>query len=116
MGNIGKIVKELREEAGITPTELHKRSGLSLAYISKLEDEQYQEMALKLKTAKSLATGLGLSLRHFFERTGFLGGDESQPSFNLLKTALRGEGGLSERQADDVMRYVEFIKNPPRNS
>ncbi len=114
MKNIAKVIRQLREEAGISPTELHKRSGLSLAYISKLEDGQYDELALRLKTAKSLALGLGLSLRHFFECIGFIDSDESRPSLYLLKTALRSDGRLSEQQADDVLRYVEFIKNPPR--
>ncbi|MFH1286787.1 MAG: helix-turn-helix transcriptional regulator [Candidatus Magasanikbacteria bacterium] len=116
MSNIAKIVRQLREEAGLTPTDLHKRSGLSLAYISKLEDGQYDELALRLKTAKSLATGLGLTLRHFFERIGVIDGDINSPSLYLLKTALRSEGGLSERQADDVLKYVDFIKNTPRDS
>lgn len=116
MSNIAKIVRQLREEAGLTPTDLHKSSGLSLAYISKLEDGQYDELALRLKTARSLANGLGLTLRNFFERIGIIDGKENSPSLYLLKTALRSDGGLSEQQAKDVLRYVEFIKNPPRDS
>lgn len=116
MTKIAKVVRELREEAGLSPTDLHKRSGLSLAYISKLEDGQYDELALRLKTAKALSTGLGLTLRHFFERIGFMEEDQKRPSLYLLKTALRSEGGLSERQADDVLKYVDFIKNTPRDS
>ncbi len=116
MSKIAKIVRELREEAGLSPTDLHKKSGLSLAYISKLEDGQYDELALRLKTAKALSTGLGLTLRHFFERIGLMEGEQQRPSLYLLKTALRSEGGLSEQQAAEVLKYVDFIKNSPRNS
>ncbi|MBT4153374.1 MAG: helix-turn-helix transcriptional regulator [Candidatus Magasanikbacteria bacterium] len=116
MSKIAKIIKQLREEAGLSATDLHRRSGLSLAYISKLEDGQYDELALRLKTAKSLSTGLGLTLRHFFERIGVIEGNDNSPSLYLLKTALRSDGGLSVEQADNVLKYVDFIKSAPRDS
>jgi transcriptional regulator with XRE-family HTH domain len=115
MSNIAKNVRQLRLEAELTLTELHKRSGLSLAYISKLEDGQYDKLAIRLKTAKSLAEGLGITLSYFFERIGFIQNDDNSPSLSLLKSALRINGELSDKQADNVMNYVEFIKNSSRD-
>jgi transcriptional regulator with XRE-family HTH domain len=116
MSNIGKKIREMRDEAGLSATELHRSSGLSLAYISRLEDGAYDDLALKLKTAKALANGLGITLRSFFERIGLLDGEQNRPSVHLLKAALRSEGGLSREQADNVLKYVEFIKDSSRNS
>lgn len=118
MRTLAAIIQELREEADLSLSELHRRSGLSLAYISKLESGQYDKLALKLKTAKALATGLGISLRQFFERIGVMEGAHQKqlPSTYLLKTALRSKGGLSNKQAEDVLKYVDFIKNSRRDS
>lgn len=105
--DIAKSMRKLREEAGLTATQLSNRSGLSLAYISKLEGGEYK--SLSLASCKALAEGLGFALRDFLEKVGFLDNKSDSPSFQLLTHALRKSGYTTE-QADTVVKYAEFIK------
>lgn len=93
--------------SGLTATQLAERSGLSLAYISKLEGGEFK--SLSLTSCKALAEGLGLALRDFLEGVGFLDNNPESPSFQLLTNALRKSGYTTE-QAATVVKYAEFIK------
>lgn len=106
MENIARIVKELREMAGLSPTELASKSGLSPAYISKLESGEYK--SISLKTSKSLAEGLSLTLRDFLTALGMLE-DKERPSLHMINHALRSNGYDSE-QVTQIIKYAEFIK------
>lgn len=105
--DIAKRMKTLRENAGLTATQLAERSSLSLAYISKLEGGEYK--SLSLTSCKSLADGLGLALRDFLESVGFLDNTPDSPSYKLLTHALRKSGYTTEQTAT-VVKYAEFIK------
>ncbi|HRH33312.1 MAG TPA: helix-turn-helix domain-containing protein [bacterium] len=110
MASIPEKIKELREEAGMTLTQLAERSGLSLAYISKLESGGYQD--LSLTSSKSLSKGLGLTLKDFLQRMGFLDNNRERPSLKLLAEALRSNG-YSNELAEKVISYARFIKEHP---
>lgn len=105
--DIAKRMRKLREDAGLTATQLAERSSLSLAYISKLEGGEYK--SLSLTSCRSLAEGLGLALRDFLESIGFLDNNPDRPSFNLLTHALR-KSGYSAKETATVVKYAEFIK------
>jgi len=107
MLNLGKTIKKLREKAGLTPSEFARRSGFSLAYISKLESEKYK--SLPLDTSKSLAEGLDMTLGDFLSELGYLE-NVNRPSLQLVRSALRGNG-YSPKQVDEIMDYAEYIKN-----
>ncbi len=109
MSDIAQKIKKLREEAGLTLTELARQAELSLAYISKLENGEYQD--LSLTSSKSLAKGLGLSLKSFLDRMGFLDNNHERPSLQLLAQALR-TNGYSNKQAEAVIEYARYIKKP----
>ncbi|MFH1175710.1 MAG: helix-turn-helix domain-containing protein [bacterium] len=107
MINIADKIRELREQAGLSPKELADRSELSPAYISKLENGEYK--SLSLTTSKQLADGLSLSLRGFLEEIDFLTSNQNRPSFKLVSQALR-KIGYTEKQAREVENYAKYIK------
>lgn len=106
MKNLKQEVKKLREEAGLSPTELSERSELSLGFIIKLEGGEYN--SLKLSTCKALANGLGLTLRDFLDKIGFLDEKKEEPDFKqVIRNALR-TNGYNIKQANDILNYAEF--------
>ena len=108
MKNLSQTIKKLRETAGLSATELANRSGLSLAFISKLEGGEYN--ALSLKSCKNLADGLGLTLKDFLESTGYLEERSKTPTFELISKALRSDG-YTDNQALEIVRYAKFLKS-----
>ncbi len=58
--NIGLKIKQHREEAGYSQTELAALSGLSLSYIYKLETAHYTSPSLM--TIKAIAMALNLPI------------------------------------------------------
>jgi repressor LexA len=61
---IGDRLKRLRLEAGLSQRELAKRSGMDREYICQIEANKTK--TITLKTAESLASGLGISACMFF--------------------------------------------------
>lgn len=106
-------MKNLRVKAGLSPAKLAERSELSSAYISKLESGHYK--TITLATSRALAVGLGLTLKDFLEKIGFL---ENQDKYNplnqnsanqLIASALRGNG-FTEQQAREIVEYAKYVK------
>lgn len=104
MKNISKIIKKLREDAELNSKELAEKSGLSPAYISKLEADVYD--TISLKTSRQLSEGLGLTLKAFLERLGLINNGEKQ---GLSVGAFRSDG-YTKKQAEQIMQYAEYIK------
>ena len=113
MKNIAPKIKQLREEANLTPTELSRKSGLSLAYISRLEKGDYK--APSLVACKSLSDALGITLKVFLEKIEFIKTNKytNKSSFQLLSSTLRGNGFTPE-QSEKIIEYAKFIQS--RNS
>lgn len=109
--NIAPIIVRKRHEAGLTAKQLAERSGLSTAFISRIESGDYKSMSLP--TVKALAEGLGLSLHALLEAMNMLNSTE-RPSLKLISQSLR-HLGYSNAQAEDVIRYARFIKERNRN-
>jgi len=106
MLEIAKTIKKLRSQMGLTAAQLAEKSGLSAGYISKLESGEYE--TLTLTTSKSLADGLGLTLKSFLEALGFLQ-DRERPSFNLVTSALRSNG-YGPEEIKKIAEYAELLK------
>jgi transcriptional regulator with XRE-family HTH domain len=104
---IAQEIKRLREQLGLTPSELALRADLTPAYISKLEKGEYESFSLK--TGKALAKGFGMTLREFLEAIKFIDRNEDRPSSQLISQAFRSQG-YSEKQIEKIKEYADFIK------
>ncbi len=107
MKNLSKIIKELREQAGLNSKELAEKSNLSPAYISKLEAGTYD--TISLKTSKQLSNGLGLTLKAFLESLGLINKDE-QLGENAILNHFRSDG-YTKQEAEEIMQYAEYVKH-----
>lgn len=105
--NLAHLVSSKRKEAGISAKQLAERSGLSPAYISRLEKGHYPSPSLP--SIKALADGLGLSLQVFLQEAGLLNNTE-RPSYKLITQSLR-HMGYSDEQAENVVRYARYVKS-----
>jgi transcriptional regulator with XRE-family HTH domain len=103
---IAQKIKELREHFKLSQSEFARRTGLSLAYIMKLEEGVYQ--SLSLKSCKALADGFEMTLREFLDALGIINSD-NRPSLQIIKHAFRNNGYTND-QIQEILRYAEFLK------
>jgi transcriptional regulator with XRE-family HTH domain len=109
--NISQIIAQKRKEAKLTAKELAERSGLSAAFISRIESGDYESVSLP--TVKALAEGLGLTLHALLEAMNLLNHTE-RPSYKLISQSLR-QLGYSDAEAVDVIRYARYLKERNRH-
>jgi transcriptional regulator with XRE-family HTH domain len=113
MKNFADTIKQLRSQMGLTATQLATRADLSPAFISKLESGEYAN--LTLATTKSLADGLGLTLKDVLEALGFLEEEnQERSSAKLLAGALRA-GKYAPEQIRKITEYAELLKRAEDN-
>lgn len=65
---MGFRIKELREEAGITQTDLAEKSGISRTTLNRLESGQIK--VTTTRTLSKLAVALGVCVEDLFYRNG----------------------------------------------
>lgn len=70
MEELSVTIKRLRENRGIRQSELAKRSGLTRAYISKIESGEKKN--LSLESAGNISKGLSMSRLEFLKEIGYL--------------------------------------------
>lgn len=107
MKNLDTKLKELRLEAGLSQQELARRSGISVAFISKLESGTYS--SLGLDKCHQLSVGLGLTLRDFLEGIGLLEDTSTPKTVESLMYALRKEKNLTRQQVKQAIEFVDFM-------
>src|SRR6266478_5681782 len=61
--DLALLVREMREDAGFTQTELAKRAGTTQSVIARLEDAEYAGHSLTMLERIAAACGVGLRLR-----------------------------------------------------
>ena len=61
--DLALLVREMREDAGFTQTELAKRVGTTQSVIARLEDAEYEGHSLTMLERIAAACGVGLRLR-----------------------------------------------------
>lgn len=105
--SLADFVASKRKEAGLTSKQLAGLSGLSPAYISRLENGEYPSPSLP--SIKALAEGLGLTLQAFLQGAGLINNTE-RPSFKLITQSLRSMG-YSNTEAEDVIRYARYVRS-----
>ncbi len=70
MQRIAQKLREIRQQKEMTQNTLAERSGVSPAFIYKLEAGEYE--TLSIETCRQLAKGFDMSLRQLMEATGML--------------------------------------------
>jgi ribosome-binding protein aMBF1 (putative translation factor) len=60
--DLALLVREMREDAGLTQTELAKRVGTTQSVIARLEDAEYAGHSLTMLERIAAACGVGLTL------------------------------------------------------
>jgi transcriptional regulator with XRE-family HTH domain len=60
--DLALLVREMREEAGLTQTELAKKAGTTQSVIARLEDAEYRGHSLATLERIALACGVALRL------------------------------------------------------
>jgi len=102
---LGKRIKSLRKEAGMSQEELAYRASISPAHLGQIE------RALKnptLDTINSIAQALGISLSQLFEETGDFVPRAVSPYENKLNAYL---SGMSDRQRKDILKMIKLVRN-----
>ncbi|PYV33032.1 MAG: transcriptional regulator [Acidobacteria bacterium] len=61
--DLALLVREMREEAGLTQTELAKKARTTQSVIARLEDAEYAGHSLTMLERIATACGVGLKLR-----------------------------------------------------
>jgi ribosome-binding protein aMBF1 (putative translation factor) len=60
--DLALLVREMREDAGLTQTELAKKAGTKQSVIARLEDAEYTGHSLPMLERIAVACGVGLKL------------------------------------------------------
>jgi ribosome-binding protein aMBF1 (putative translation factor) len=61
--DLAMLVREMREAAGFTQTELARKAGTTQSVIARLEDAEYAGHSLTMLERIAVACGVGLKLR-----------------------------------------------------
>jgi XRE family transcriptional regulator of biofilm formation len=103
---LGKVIRRIRIEQGISATTLAEKTGLSRSYLSYLEAGRFAEVGLD-KFAR-VAKVLGVSPDDMMREAGYLPRTEEikVDPIRLLREGL----GLTLPQAETAAAFVEFLK------
>jgi len=104
---LAEKVRVKRDELGMTQAELAKKSGLTQATISRIENEEVQQ--LKSDALKALAQALGVT-------TDFLSGVKQRMDFDdalkadeNAKIIFRGYENLNQENKKRIKAFVQFL-------
>lgn len=101
---IGKVIRELRKEKGVTLEELSKRSGVAVATLSRIETER---MTGTLASHVQIARALGITLpdlyRHI-EKEREVTAAELKPSRVRADVFVYDKGSSYEMLTKDVLK------------
>ena len=102
---LGAILRHRREEAGIGPVELTKRSGVSRSYLAYLEQGKFAEVGLD--KFSRIIKALGLSADQVLQDAGYLPKtDRTLPEPN---TYLRERYGLPPKAQEQAVAFLDFL-------
>lgn len=104
------IIKELREEKGLTQEVLAQKAELTRGYISRLESGDYNEGSPSIKTLQKIAEGLTIPLELILHRAGITKEDYIN-SNQTVGLVLRAKYNLDTEQIKKVEQYIQNIKN-----
>jgi transcriptional regulator with XRE-family HTH domain len=101
--SVGRKIRKLREERGLTLVDLGRKAGVSYTHISEIERGN---TCPSLKTIDKLANVLELPVTFFFSEEG-VDGAENQPGGEGVVGQRQGLGCL---QGDGTAGEMEFVK------
>ena len=105
--SVGKLVKRLRKEKGLSQRKLEKLSGVNRAYICQLEAGK--AMGITVRTAGLLAKGLQVSPGVFFEESNYYP-QEDQLERDLREFFDSDWKHLTDVERDLVRCFVNIIR------
>jgi len=101
---LSQILKTVRRNQNTTLDEIRKKSGLSKGFLSKIENENYDNKNISLETIINLANGLGLKVKDLFDLLNIIE-DTEAPSLN---TYLRKKYDIKNN--NDIAIIEDLIK------
>ncbi len=102
MSNIGQLIKEKREAAGLSHDKLGKASGLSDTEIWKIETGKRKKP--NWVNLCRIAKALQIHPFSFMLAAGYISEDDIHPS-----TKIRGLDQLSSEDIKNVQLFIDFI-------
>lgn len=106
--SLGRLLRELRENKGLSQSTLADRAGVSASFINKLEAGEYS--TLSIDKSHGLAKGLEMTFRDFLESVGWLENNTTPNADEALASALR-KRRLTDEKIEKVMSFVNFVEN-----
>lgn len=111
--SVGRAIRELREEAGISRAALARAAGLDPAAVSHIEKGDRPQ--LRFTTACQLAKALGVSTDELASRAGLIKGKGSGARPDAKRAALlagaQGAQSLLERAIRQIERLTRIASD-----
>jgi len=102
---LGALLRRKREEAGMGPVELARKSKVSRSYLNYLEQGRFAEVGLD--KFSRIIQALGLSADQVLQEAGYLPlSDWTMPEPRIY---LRERLGLPRQAQDQAIAYLEFL-------
>ena len=111
VNHLGDVVRELREDAGLTLSQLARHAGVDLSSLSRLERHIHHTMTLD--NMAKVAQALGTSVDELERRTGGDGDDsEVRRRWPTLDEWLARDRNLTEQQRSIIRAVYEGFVRP----
>lgn len=98
--NIGKLLKDLRYEKGLTLKMLSEMSGLSVSFLSQVENSK---SSITLQSLSKITDALEVSRSYFFP-------DETQTTNSYIRK--KNEGQINFNQSNFIYQSLSNLSNP----
>lgn len=107
------VIKNLREEKGLTQEKLAEQAQLTRGYISRLEQGAYPDESPSIKTLRKIADGLKEPLEIILSKAGITQDDYMQSATS--QTFFRTKYNLSEKETQAVEAFIKALKKEFKN-
>lgn len=103
-----EVIRDLRDEKGLTQEKLASDSDLTRGYISRLEQGAYPDDSPSIRTLRKIADGLNEPLEFILSKAGITQDDyilSAEP-----QTFFRARYNLNEHQTQAVEAFIKTLK------
>lgn len=107
MKGLGKYLKTLREESGLSMRDVAKQTSLTPSYISKIETGDTFK-SINVDSLIAFSKAYRIPITALLEEAGFLEKEDDLPQ---LSTYLKIKYNLSPQAIRDIGIFKEFIEN-----
>lgn len=110
---LGLYLRKIRENCALSLRQVGNQSSISYSHLSMIENGTRKPTALILK---QLAKVYNLDYIDLYEKAGYIDlskNDKSTPTTSSLTSSYSyiNTEGLSKEDIEDVLNFIEFIKN-----